>query len=159
LSQILLIPKKYLPPIPPFPIFSLILLDYFFKKEKFKINTLTTYQSILSISIAILLLNASVFKEIHTFFLHDHHHDHHHEQEVEHDDICNHSTHMHEIEHVVVDCSICAFHFSSAEKIVYTFPNSIIFPTTKKKYFYTENISFQNADAYPMLRGPPKYLF
>ena len=99
-----------------------------------------------------MLLNASVFKEIHTFFLHDHHHE---QEVVEHDDICKHSTHMHEIEHVVLDCSICDFNFSPSEKIVDVLENSAVLPTTEVQYFYKENISFRTGDPHPMLRAPP----
>ncbi|MFK8004778.1 MAG: hypothetical protein AB8H03_00340 [Saprospiraceae bacterium] len=95
-----------------------------------------------------------MYKEIHTFFLHDHHH----EQEVEHNDICNHSTHMHEIEHVVLDCSICDFHFSPSEKIVTVLPNLLVLPTTEMKYFYHKNISFRTGDPLPMLRAPPSLI-
>ena len=150
-GKLKLISKNTSYPTPLFLIFSLVLRLIFFKRRKVKINTSTTYRNIASIFIAILLLNAPVFKEIHTFFLHGHHH----EQEVEHNDICNHSTHMHEIEHVALDCSICDFHFSPSEKIVYTFSNLIIFPTSEKVYFYTENIPYRNGDPYPTLRGPP----
>ncbi|MFK7771846.1 MAG: hypothetical protein AB8F94_06890 [Saprospiraceae bacterium] len=93
-------------------------------------------------------------KEIHTFFLHDHHHEH----EVEHNDICNHSTHMHEIEHVALDCSICDFHFSPSEKVVAVLSNSLVLPTTEMQYFYHGNIAFQTGDPYPMLRAPPRLI-
>lgn len=96
-----------------------------------------------------------MFKEIHTFFLHDHHH---HEQEIAHDDICNYSTHIHEIEYMALDCSICDFHFSPSEKIVVVLSNTLVFPTTEMKYFYQENISFRTGDPYPMLRAPPNLI-
>ncbi len=92
-----------------------------------------------------------MFKEIHAFFLHDHHH----EQEIEHNDICNHSTHMHEIEHGDLDCSICDFNFSPSEKTVIVLPNSDVVPTTVMQYFYKENIAFRTTEPYPMLRAPP----
>ncbi len=124
---------------------------HFSNKEKIKINTLTTYRSIVSIFIAVLLLNASVFKEIHAFFLHDHHH----QPEIEHNDICNHSTHMHEIEHGDLECSICDFNFSPSEKLTSVHPHLVVIPTTEMQYFYKENIAFRTVEPYPMLRAPP----
>ena len=67
-----------------------------------------------------MLLNASVFQEIHSFFLHDHSD----RQEIGHDNICNSSSHVHEIEHIALDCSVCDFHFSPSEKVV-IFPSRL----------------------------------
>lgn len=98
-----------------------------------------------------MLLNASVFQEIHSFFLHDHSD----RQEIEHDNICNSSSHVHEIEHIALDCSVCDFHFSPSEKVV-IFPSRLsVLPTTEMQYFYLENIAFRTGDPYPMLRAPP----
>jgi len=65
---------------------------------------------------------------------------------------------MHEIEYVVLDCSICDFHFSPSEKTVDILSNSIVLPTTEMKCFYKENISFRIGDPLPMLRAPPIHI-
>ena len=95
-----------------------------------------------------------MYKEIHTLFLHDHHHGH----EVEHNDVCNHSTHMHEIEHVTLDCSICDFHFSPSEKVASAQPSSVVIPSTQVQYFFNKNITNQSKDFCPMLRAPPSHI-
>ena len=71
------------------------------------------------------------------------------------DNICNSSSHVHEIEHIALDCSVCDFHFSPSEKVV-IFPSRLsVLPTTEMQYFYLENIAFRTGDPYPMLRAPP----
>lgn len=100
-------------------------------------------------------MNASVFKEVHSLFLHDHDH---HEHQIEHTEGCNQSTHIHEIEHVALDCSICDFNFSPSKELVSTLPSFFIVPISTVEYFYGENIFYQEAEVFPMLRAPPSIL-
>lgn len=100
------------------------------------------------------LLNAIVFKEVHQFFLHDHD-----QEQIAHDDFCKNQTHVHEIEHVFFDCSICDFNFSPSEKPTNLLGCNFSIALSTKEFFHFENTFFSFSEPFPSLRGPPSFLF